>query len=338
MTRKGKLTTDLVAVKSNALVQAHYRLSPTEQTLVGLALTQLKPLAGPKGDAELPAITFTLKQVTEALGIDYGDRYETVFRAVVDLHSRVLNIIQPDGKTLVSNWMSPTVIDREGGTVVFQFHEKLKPYLIGLQKLYTPVLFRAVAQMKSSYSPRIYELLKQFQGYENAQGEWSREFTIVEIRAFLIIPAKQYKQFGHLSSKVISPAVEEVNAYSDIRILETVYVKTGRKVTGLRFVVTRQAPASSRSHAKTAPDAFIRETMTSDDRLLMGKLKKCSKEIQKAFDDLVDENMKAGPTLGFETLDSETLREMAVHDALREFKETITEGSKARPRTRKPTA
>lgn len=47
------------------------------------------------------------------------------------------------------------------GTLTMKLHEELKPFLLGLQKLYTQYQVGVIIGMKSTYAIRIYELLKE---------------------------------------------------------------------------------------------------------------------------------------------------------------------------------
>jgi hypothetical protein len=80
----------------------------------------------------------------------------------------------------------------------------------------------------------MYDLFKQYQTI----GE--RTFKIDELRSILDIPAEQYPLYNNLKVRVISIALREINAKTDIFVSIKEETKTGRKVTGLIFNIKSQ--------------------------------------------------------------------------------------------------
>ncbi len=84
--------------------------------------------------------------------------------------------------------------------------------------------------MKSKYSLRLYELIMSF--FYNKTNTYSRYFAVDELRRLL--DAEKYTKFFHFHEKVIRPAVEEINQYTDLN-LSYDQIKEGKKTVAIKF-------------------------------------------------------------------------------------------------------
>jgi len=82
--------------------------------------------------------------------------------------------------------------------------------------------------MQSSYSIRIYELLKQYQKLS------MREYYLEELRHVLQIDPGIYEKYNDFKKRVILQAQSEINALTDIKF-SFEEIKEGKRVIGLRF-------------------------------------------------------------------------------------------------------
>ena len=83
--------------------------------------------------------------------------------------------------------------------------------------------------MRSSYSIRLYELLKQ---YENIG---HRTFNLDELEDILQVP-QSYCVWRDFNKRVLETGEKEINKFSDIKISYTP-IKTFRKITSVSFVI-----------------------------------------------------------------------------------------------------
>ena len=114
-----------------------------------------------------------------------------------------------------------------------KFSPVLEPYLLNLKETYTKYRLGYVINFKSEYSFRFYELMKQYE----AIGE--RTITVEEIKDLLMIDNDKYTKYSHLKAKVIQKAIEEINKYSDIKVILEKEEKEGKKVVGLVFSINK---------------------------------------------------------------------------------------------------
>ena len=113
-------------------------------------------------------------------------------------------------------------------------NDRLKPFLLELQKHYTQYALENVLAMKSVYAIRIFELL-QMNTMQKAlpKGGIDVELTVQEIRDCCNLNDK-YENFGSFREKVIDKAEKEINRVTLYDVTHS-YVKTGKSVTSIVF-------------------------------------------------------------------------------------------------------
>jgi len=98
-----------------------------------------------------------------------------------------------------------------------------------LEDGYTLLKLSVILAMKGKYSITIYELLLQWKNRK-----WI-EFTIEEFRVLMGIREHEYKTMSNFKKKVLTPAIEEINKKSNIKIIGYKNIKQGAKIVALRF-------------------------------------------------------------------------------------------------------
>lgn len=230
------LKDDIQVVKANSIIEAKYKLTQIEQKLILIIASMIH-----QEDDNLKFYRMNAKDLLRVLDIDkskYGSAYEKLKQAIFRIRKRGLAILKPDGGYLVINWVASAEYYPKEGIIEFEFSSKLKPYLLQLKKSFTAYRLKNVVQLKSSYSIRIYELLKQYEKIgrrkfelEDLQGKlgvvvWDDENkNIIE---------RKYPKYNDFKRKVIEVALKELPEKSDIAF-DYREIKTGRKVTSLEF-------------------------------------------------------------------------------------------------------
>jgi plasmid replication initiation protein len=101
------------------------------------------------------------------------------------------------------------------------------PFLIDklLKDGYTPLKLSIVLNFNSKYSLALYENIQMRKSFNKYT------FNLQEFRALMGVEEGEYLQMTHLKNRVIHPAIEEINAKSDLKL---VYedVKEGAKIVG----------------------------------------------------------------------------------------------------------
>ena len=115
--------------------------------------------------------------------------------------------------------------------LTISFHPKMKPFLLQLKSQFTMYDVRNILQLPSTYSIRIYELLKQYEKIG-----W-RLFTILELKSILGIEDK-YKLYGHFKNRVILKAQSDLAEFTDIQFTFE-EIKKGRGVKSIKFYIRK---------------------------------------------------------------------------------------------------
>ncbi|MDI2091314.1 replication initiation protein [Commensalibacter sp. TBRC 16381] len=113
------------------------------------------------------------------------------------------------------------------GKVKIVFSDSIMPYFTQLKGQFTSIILKNISSLKSSYSIRVYELLRQFKIIG------SRTITVTKLRSILEVEDK-YKTFKSFNQWVIQPSIKELNEKSNLTMI-TQTIKVGRNVKSLQF-------------------------------------------------------------------------------------------------------
>jgi len=130
------------------------------------------------------------------------------------------------------NWQSTPFFYDVGmvnGRIYFRIPESIRPALLD-PKSFTYLSFRIKNRFSSQYAYILYERCRQAQ-FRGATEWW----TLEEFRR-VMNAADLYPQFQDLNKRVIKPAIEQINEYSDIWITPD-YKTRGRMKTDVRFII-----------------------------------------------------------------------------------------------------
>ncbi|WP_143760997.1 replication initiation protein, partial [Clostridium haemolyticum] len=116
--------------------------------------------------------------------------------------------------------------------MAFTFAPRLKPYYLQL-KNYTKYRISNIASLKSQYSIRIYELLKQYEKIK------TRKLDLNHLKELLGLEIHQYPKFYDFKNRVLNVAQKELSEKTDIKFTFE-EIKTGRKVTSIRFFIDQK--------------------------------------------------------------------------------------------------
>ncbi len=220
----------LVVRKHNELIEAKYKLSLNEQRLILNLITIISP-----DDDDFADYVIRASDVAEMFGVHDKDFYVKLQDAVRTLMTRTIDISKDDVVELV-HWFSNIRYVKGSGKISVRFDKALRPYLLQLKDHFTQYQIGAIAQFKSSYSVRFYELLKvkEFQG---KGGQFYRVFSIEDIRKYMQLEKAEYSVFQDLKKRVIAPALKEIDEHSDLGIIQVDYIKKGKSIAEVKITV-----------------------------------------------------------------------------------------------------
>ncbi len=219
----------MFVVKANALIQkSRFSLSLQQQKIVLYLISKIQPT-----DTKFIQYEFNIPDFCHVCGIDYdsGKNYSDLKAQIKEIADKSLWITLEDGTETLVRWIERPYISRREGIIRIKLDEYMKPFLLQLKKHYTQYRLIYTLKMNSKYSVRLYELIMSF--FFNKQNPSSRYFPVDELKKLL--DADKYSRFCDFHTKVIKPAVEEINRYTD---LEVTYqqLKEGRKTVAIEFI------------------------------------------------------------------------------------------------------
>lgn len=216
-----------IIVKSNYLIEASYRLSLQEQRLILLMVSKIKP-----DDRDFHVYEIAVRDFNRIVGIKSEAGYQRTKELTKKLLERSLQI-NKDNSILQVSWLSSAEYFEDKGYVELSFDPKLKPYLLQLKEFFTRYRLQHVIHLKSSYSIKLYELLKQ---YENIG---RRKFTLDELRYKFGLRSDEYPLYANFKQKILSRAQTELNEATDLSI-STIEQKQSRKISGITFMISKK--------------------------------------------------------------------------------------------------
>lgn len=230
-------------IKSNNLIESSYKLTMSENRLIDLALTNLEVVMLDKNlSAEEVKSLIKQKQFDEieVNVIDYKKEYDIKNNSIYDdlaetakrLYDRSLIYFENDD-LVTKRWVITCKYKGDRCAIGLQFHPDLIPDLMVFKGSFTKFDFDVKKYIKSYYTCRIYELLKQYESFGQ------RKFGVDQLRFLLGIEDNEYPEYANFKQRIIKPAVEQINKSLDL-YCEFEEIKNKRKVEAIRFKFIRQ--------------------------------------------------------------------------------------------------
>lgn len=213
-----------LVTKANTLITSNYDLSLEEQRIILTLASTVQP-----DDEDFKPYKFRISDFMELLGVEDKSKYSIIPKVTKDLMKKVFEIQNKNKITQIS-WLSSAEYEKGDGLVELEFSPKLKPFMLGLKEFYTSYKLKNILSLKGKYSIRMYEILK------------SNEFkkiaiiSVDELRKILKADKGSYLVYQNFKNRIILQAQKELNDKTDIKF-DFEEIKTGRKVTSLRFFI-----------------------------------------------------------------------------------------------------
>ena len=231
-------------IQANELVRSRQdELTLLEAKLVRLAVAQVL-----KEDTDLKTYSCNVAKLAEFLGISRQNIYAEVQNLSLSLMKKSIFIRDRESKQGKKNykifhWVD--YVEYKDGDITFKLSEHLKPYLVGLNELFTSYGYEEILSLPTNYAIRLYELLYSYANlsfqethhtiiFDNEKLEKDEVlFSIDFLREYFNCKEK-YPNTGDFIKRVIKAAVEDINQ-------NTVYpvkyrtVKEHNKITKVIF-------------------------------------------------------------------------------------------------------
>ena len=219
----------LVVTKTNCLIEATYHLTLAEQRLLLLAIAQID--SRQELNAGIPH-TVTADDLVNVFDLPRKQAYELLRDAAERLYGRSVIVHRPDTANpnknfTMTRWVGTVQFEGSRGEVSLYFAPGILPFISHLRREFGQYQLIHVARMTSIYAIRLYELLIQWRsvGAREVPVEWLRERFDLK---------NKYANIRDLKRFVIEPAIEQINAHSDLWVKWEQH-KRGRVVHALTF-------------------------------------------------------------------------------------------------------
>lgn len=216
-----------MVTQGNGLIEARHinPLTVREQKIVLTMVSMIQPT-----DEDFKDYRISIKEFSEMLGLEGSAKYTEIKEITKDLMSKSIEIPKSDGGWLFANWVSSAEYKTGEGSIALSFSPKLMPYLLQLKNAFTSYRLSNILSLKSTYSIRLYELMKKWQHL----GRW--ECSVESLREKIGVSPDKYPRYANFKARVLKSAVEEVNAKTDLFITFKEN-KKGRSVERIEFTI-----------------------------------------------------------------------------------------------------
>ena len=259
-----------LVVKTNRLNQAFQTLSLSEFHIVQLAIVDARH-TGTGLSTDTPLRIDALRYA-EVFGTTRQNAYQRMKEAEDSLFNRRFSFFDEDGKLVKSRWIQQVkYLDDEGAIelvftlAVVQGISKID----GIKEFFTQYLLSQTAQLNSTYSARLYELLIQWKAIGKTP-----VFELATFREQLGIGVNEYKRMDHFKTRVLDLAISEISEKTDIEATYQQHKKS-RSISGFSFSFKQKKSKTKSLENQTISgnlDLFSKKMTDSQRHLFSNKL------------------------------------------------------------------
>lgn len=241
-------------VKSNQLIEARYRLSLQESRVILWLLMQICP-----DDEDFKQHKIDIKEFAKMIGAEVDNQYSKLRSVTKRLMQRAIEIYNPEKKEwLQVSWLSSIKYQSTKGCVLLRFDPELKPYLLKLKGHFTKLEVADLLQLKSIYSIKIFELLKQYESIKK------RKISVEDLRAYCGIQKGKYRHYNAIKLYVIERAAAEINAKTEYEV-DYKEIKESRKIVTIEWTIKKKTHFEKSQQEKAT---ILQKEFRSDSTLI----------------------------------------------------------------------
>lgn len=239
----------LQVYKSNAIVEAGFKLSVAEQRVILSCIGQIKRNQKISSNNTYSISAVELSQLT-------GSSISSSFRDLKNVVNRLFDryVIIKNGpnrdkrkEILKTRWVQSIFFIENEARIELRFSSDMIPYLNELAKQFTKYKLSSVVNLETSYGFRFYEFMCQWLKVGK------REFLIQDLKDILQIGNK-YPAIKDFKLRVLEPAIRDINKNSDLWVKWS-QRKTGRKLTHLVFELSLKNEQKPKAKNQLKPSA-----------------------------------------------------------------------------------
>lgn len=239
-----------VLFKSNALIKAKYDFTVSQNRVLQKAFYEIQK-------NKINVAKITLQELKSLIKFKDYSTVEGIKRFLENLKENEIMHIKDNGE-----WLKVQVISG------YKYNPTTKIFKIEIPMLllqliheytqtgFTPTNVTKYIGLGATNTQRLYELLRMWTGNKTII-----EYSVDEIKEYLMLQNK-YKVFNNFRVRVIESAVKELREKELLDIYNVEYVKTGRKVTSIKFYVKDLEPRTYKFETKKDFDKPKKEVST----------------------------------------------------------------------------
>lgn len=259
-------------IKSNNLIECSYNLTLMEQRLINLACKKLKPMFIDKNVSIeefkrlamanlFEDIEIGVPEYKNEFNVKSNNIYAEMDKATSSLFEKKITYYDEEGFLVEKRWVITSKYNKSTKKVRLKFHPDLLMDLLIFKGRYTKLNCTFLSTVKSFYSARLYELLRQYLNIG------SRSFEVEELRFKFNLMDGEYPKYSNFKQKILTPSIKWINENSDIAV-ELEEIKKGRKVNSLKFNIVSKDNIGSPKKV-----AFIEEFENESENTAYHKIK-----------------------------------------------------------------
>ncbi len=246
--------------KANDLIQkSRFNLSLQQQKIVLYLISQITPF-----DEDFKLYEFSIAEFCQVCGIEphSGKTCQELRAAIKEIADKSLWVSIDEKTETLLRWIEKPYIDAGSGTIKIRLDSDMRPFLLQLKQNFTSYELLWTLHFKSKYTIRLYELVKSIHFHDLESYE--RQYPVSDLKRML--GGEQYKEYRDFKRRVLIPAVDEINKYSD-KTITFEEIRRGRKVLEVEFRISSK---NSLETAKIRSD--IEKELGMDQLTLWDKL------------------------------------------------------------------
>jgi plasmid replication initiation protein len=210
------------------LVNARYDLNLNEIKIILNAISEINI-----DDKDFQVYKIKLRNISQELeNQSLARSYTRIKKFCEDLLKKPLYIPRDHGGFLVVNWFASLEYISGSAEIEYEISPKLKPYLLELKERFVQYSLKYILPLKSTYSIKIYQLLKEYEKLKE------RTFELEELQMLLQVPESYKIKYNDFKKKVLQIAERELKEHCDI-YFEFEEIKKGRKVSEILFKIKK---------------------------------------------------------------------------------------------------
>ena len=272
----------------NKIISLYQQATKAQSKFIAYVLAKIR-----MDDTEILSFETTYVEACAVAGIDRAYTVSEI-KAFCDTMRKVGVVVDKGNDAFDMMTILPT-FQYTSGRLRISVNPDLKPYLLELKRgESTSYRLDIIRAMRSEYAIKLFEYFKNLYSQPGSKADFY-EFEPVQFRE-RFLDKKEYRDknyIGNIENRVIKPAIDEINAYSD---LSMTYSKV-RRGRGVLFVFTvekndtpwwvRAEKAAVKKSLRRSSD--VAQLRADPRRYLIEQLKKKTSMAAEMFDGLTVE-------------------------------------------------